>query len=162
MKIDDAKALLAEVRKLKDRGAAGDLAKLRRGMSSALDVDAWSVLGRWTYPYTESYMDAVSAVVGAYVRGGCQNGPKTFAAALAVAEDEPRRLSRLLNAQSTEELTQLIRPFLSFVQSKSDDPVDYEQLLYDITNYNLAPQQIRERWAADAIRAVHKKEKEAA
>ena len=164
MKIEDAEKAVADVMLLKKRGPSGDLAKLRRGLSTAQSLAAYSVLGRIVYPYSQTMMDAASVVCGAFAADDCRKGSVPLMTVLADLEkdaSDTRRVKRLLSCTTTEEVSDVLRHTLRYVLNKEHKAVDWARLLADAVNFDVAGDAIRMRWASDAARAFWKKEGEA-
>lgn len=164
MKIEDAEKAIDEVLLLKTKGNKGDLAKLKRGLSTAQSLPAYSVLGRIVFPYSQTMMDAVSVVCGAFAADDCRKGSVPLMTVLADLEkdaSDTRRVKRLLSCTTTEEVSDVLRHTLRYVLNNEHKAVDWPRLLADAINFDVAGDAIRMRWASDAARAFWKKENEA-
>ncbi|MGN1149838.1 MAG: type I-E CRISPR-associated protein Cse2/CasB [Sutterella sp.] len=159
MKIEEAKEVIRRIAALGESGRR-ELAVIRRGVMSANDIETFAVLGRYVYPYSQTVMDAVSAVLAGFVHDGCVSGKTPYVTVLTELEkgnSDTRRTSRLLACESSEEAAEVLRHTMRYVISRDHRPIDYARLLADVVNFDIAGDAVRRRWAMDSARAWYKK-----
>lgn len=157
MKIEEAREVIDGIAGLAKRGRHGDLAKLRRGLSAAQSLSAYSILGQFVYPYTRTHIDAACAVCAGFASDDCRSGSVPFVSVLAGLEKEAsdmRRVKRLLSCTATEEVADVLRHTMRYVLAKNHPAIDWARLLADAVNFDIAAEAVRMRWAADAVRGT--------
>ena len=131
----------------------GSIARLRRADSSErLAVQAWEILIRFNVE-DRDFLPCLAVLAPLCRRDDPADGTASLGQALASCFDDKEqgssRLRRLLNCGDMEELCRLLRPLLSFMDSKAGKKLSYARLLEDVLAFRHPDrrQGIRQRWA---------------
>ena len=138
----------------KDKGFA---AKLRRADNPNTEYQSWEILGPWIDLENKFQRLPYAAIGSAISRAKLEtNGNLSFGKAIAMAYAEKgtteysdqakARLRRLLACNDMEEACRIIRPVLTLVQSKVNQPLDYAKLLSELRYFG---EKTKTRWAKD-------------
>lgn len=140
-----------------DKGLA---ARLRRADNPATEYQSWEVLGPWVN-LDESWLRLPYATVAAAIarakvekNGSLRLGQALaycYADKVAVNDNSPgnARLRRLLACNDVQEVCRVIRPILTLISSKVDQPLDYARLLSELRYFG---EKSKIRWAQDFYR----------
>lgn len=138
----------------KDKGFA---AKLRRADNPSTEYQSWEILGPWV-DLDNKFQRLPYATVGAAItRVKLEaNGSLSLGKAIAMAYEEKgstaysdqakARLRRLLACNDMEEACRIIRPVLTLIQSKVNQPLNYAKLLTELRYFG---EKTKIRWAQD-------------
>ncbi len=149
----------------RDKGFA---AKLRRADNPSTEYQSWEILARFNVNLDRPSERLPYALIAAAVAKSKQpeNGQLLIGQAIAKSFDDgaksdqaAMRLRRLLACQDTEEVCRILRPLLSFIQSRVKAPLDFTSLLKDLLFFNLDPQKAKAKWAQQFFSSVDKQEK---
>ena len=126
----------------------------------SLEWKAWTVINRFVKNLDDTIEREAYALVGSSIAKShfVSNGVNGIGKAIRIASKEtddknvfPPRLLRLLSANSSEELIDIMRPLLSFLDSKGI-ALDYKKILEDILQFRYgedARMKVKSRWASD-------------
>lgn len=149
--------------KFKDTGS---VARLKRADSSdRLAVQAWELLLRYGVA-DEDFLPCLTVLAPLCRRDDPVDGHAPLGQALAACFDDREqgrsRLHRLLNCDDMNVLCRLLRPLLSFIDSRTREKLSYSQLLDDLLvfRYPDRRQDIKKHWAESYWREEQKKESE--
>lgn len=141
-----------------DKGLA---ARLRRADNPATEYQSWEVLGPWVNLDEVWQRLPYATVAAAIARAKMEkNGSLSLGQGIAhcyadklVANDSQSpantRLRRLLACNDVQEVCRVIRPILTLISSKVDQPLDYGQLLSELRYFG---EKSKIRWAQDFYR----------
>lgn len=137
-----------------DKGFA---ARLRRADNPATEYQSWEIIGPWV-DLDNSYQRLPYATIGAAIAKSKveNNGQLSLGKAIAMAYAEKgatqysdqakARLRRLLACNDIAEVCRVIRPVLTLVRSKVNEPLDYSKLLTELRFFG---ERSKIRWAQD-------------
>lgn len=137
-----------------DKGFA---ARLRRADNPATEYQSWEIIGPWA-DLENSYQRLPYATIGAAIAKAKveNNGQLSLGKAIAMAYAEKgatqysdqakARLRRLLACNDIAEVCRVIRPVLTLVSSKVNEPLDYSKLLSELRFFG---ERSKIRWAQD-------------
>jgi len=141
-----------------DKGFA---ARLRRADNPATEYQSWDILAPWIN-LDEAWQRLPYATVAAAIARSkvTENGKlglgramaNSYAAKMATNDDNNpanARLRRLLACDDIQEVCRVIRPILTLISSKIDQPLDYRRLLLDLRYFG---EKSKIRWAQDFYR----------
>lgn len=151
----------------RDKGFA---ARLRRADNPATEYQSWEVLAEFNVNLDFSSERVSYALIAAAVAKSRakSNGSVSLGQAIAFTFDDGVnseqaniRLRRLLACNDVEEACRILRPLLTFIQSRVTVPIDFSALLKDLVWFNHDPQHTKARWAQQFYHSgskVHKQE----
>ncbi|MGN1189869.1 MAG: type I-E CRISPR-associated protein Cse2/CasB [Candidatus Ornithospirochaeta sp.] len=137
-------------------------ANLKSAIVSNLEWKAWRIIDLFANDLSDNNEREAYALVGSSIAKSQRKTNGTIKLGKAIREaskdtgDEtnfPPRLLRLLSANSTEELLDVMRPTLSFLESKNI-ALDYKQILHDILQFRYgedARMNVKTRWASEFL-----------
>lgn len=149
-----AESFVAGLRRIKnDRGK---LAALRRASSPANRMDAWPVIASLGGEIDRPVYTTVATLYAAHPE---ENDSSNFGAtcrAIALVDSNDsqlpdsheRRFRRLIAADSSEQLGDLLRAWIRLAVSKGGK-VNYERLFIDLWNWDWRADDIRVHWASE-------------
>ena len=126
----------------KDKGMA---ARLRRADNPATEYQSWELLGWFGVDLENDYERLPYVTVAAAIAKfkAERNGSLTFGKAILACYGNDResvqaktRLRRLLACNELPEACRLLRPMLSLINSRVDNPLDYTLLLRQLRFFN--------------------------
>lgn len=137
-----------------DKGFA---ARLRRADNPATEYQSWEILGPWIELDNMWQRLPYATVAAAIARAKTDsNGSLTLGKAIADAYAEKgatqysdqakARLRRLLACNDVREVCRVIRPVLTLIASKLNQPLDYGKLLSELRYFG---EKSKIRWAQD-------------
>lgn len=141
----------------------GLVAKLRKAESPATEYQAWEILTRWVdleKPWERDAYGLVGASISRSKREG--DGSLSIGGALRVlalsrdksldlkGSSEALRLRRLVACTDQNELVDVLRPLLRYLNSK-EIALSYERLLKELMSFHFedAQERIKARWIKD-------------
>lgn len=134
-----------------DKGFA---ARLRRADNPATEYQSWDILGPWVEldnPWQRLPYATVGAAIARSKVG--KNGSLSLGKGLADAyaekgstEQATARLRRLLACTDVQEACRVLRPVLTLIDSKLNQPLDYGKLLRELRYFG---EKSKVRWAQD-------------
>ncbi|NLB30281.1 MAG: type I-E CRISPR-associated protein Cse2/CasB [Alcaligenaceae bacterium] len=145
-----------------DKGFA---ARLRRADNSATEYQSWEILGRWVDLENAWERLPYATVAAAIARSKVdRNGTLGLGQGLAKCYSDKNtesdkggpanaRLRRLLACNDTQEVCRVIRPLLTMIGGRVDQPLNYGQLLRDLRYFS---EKSKIRWAQDFYRNLDK------
>ena len=137
-------------------------AALKSATAPNLEWKAWAIINNFTKDLSDKTERETYALIGSSIAKSHQkeNGKTTLGRAIRIASKEtndettiPPRLLRLLSANSTDELLDVMRPTLSFLQSK-EIPLDYDRILKDILSFRFGEESrtyVKSKWASEFL-----------
>ena len=146
-------------RKEKDSGFR---ACLKQASSDSLEWKSWAIIQRFVTDLSNESERKAFVLIGSSiakshaVRNGNVGLGKAFAIASRKAgynDEFPPRFMRVLSCTSVSELIDVLRPSLSFLDSKMI-PLDYGEILSDILRFRYGEEAIinvKARWTADFL-----------
>ena len=149
--------------RIRDSGA---IARLKRADSPEQAPQAWDILLNFEIP-PENF--GACLLVGAAMcrRGEAEDGKASLGLALASCFDDREqgsmRLRRLLACTDGEELRSILRPMLSFIDSRAKCRLCYAYLLDELLKFDKVNWQesIKLSWAQDFYNITEQDEKDA-
>lgn len=145
----------------------GFSARLRRADNPATEYQSWETLGSWV-DLDELWQRLPYATIAAAIARAKaeKNGSLRLGQAIAlcytdkIATNENSnntpgnvRLRRLLACNDVQEVCRVIRPILTLISSKVNEPLDYSQLLSELRYFG---EKSKIRWAQDFYRQMQK------
>lgn len=140
----------------KDKGQA---ANLRKADLPTLNTNVLSALVKFKIDITnEDEFLPYSIVTAAIARSkDYKNGEVIFSKALALVEkyndaqqtSDDKRLRRLLACNDIKELSLVLRPTLTLIQSRFNTNIDFEELLKDLRSFRFEDgrDRVKKKWA---------------
>ena len=136
--------------RVRDTGA---VARLKRADSSErLAVQSWELLIRHGVA-DEDFAPCLAVVAPLCRRDDPEDGKASLGRALVSCfEDKDQgssRLRRLLNCNDQDQLCRLLRPLLSFIDSKAREKLSYFRLMQEVLAFRspVMREEIKRRWA---------------
>jgi len=137
-----------------DKGFA---ARLRRADNPATEYQSWEILGPWVELDNPWQRLPYATVAAAIARSKTErNGNLSLGKAIAdsyaekgatqYSDQAKARLRRLLACNDAQEACRVIRPVLTLIDSKLDQPLDYGKLLSELRYFG---EETKIRWAQD-------------
>lgn len=137
-----------------DKGFA---ARLRRADNPSTEYQSWEILGAWIELDQAWQRLPYATVAAAIARAKLdKNGSLSLGKALALSYAEKgstqpsdqaqARLRRLLACNDVQEACRIIRPILTLIRSKLQQPLDYGRLLSELRYFG---ETSKIRWAQD-------------
>jgi len=137
-----------------DKGFA---ARLRRADNPSTEYQSWEILGPWIELDQAWQRLPYATVAAAIARSKApKNGSLSLGRAIAFSYAEksstkdndrvPARLRRLLSCNDVKEVCRVIRPILTLISSKIDQPLDYGKLLSELRYFG---EKSKIRWVQD-------------
>lgn len=132
----------------------GFAARLRRADNPATEYQSWDILGPWV-ELDNPWQRLPYATVGAAIARSKvdKNGSLSLGKGLADAyaekgssEQATARLRRLLACTDVQEACRVLRPVLTLLDSKLNQPLDYGKLLRELRYFG---ENSKVRWAQD-------------
>lgn len=154
----------------KDKGLA---ARLRRADNPTTEYQSWEFLASMGVDLEwENKRLPYSTIVAAIARAKPkENGNISLGRGIALAygssmsgesgKDSPQakaRVRRLLACSEVAELSRILRPILSLVQSRSEVSLDYARLLSQMVRFSFHPDTVRAQWAQEFYSSALEKE----
>ena len=137
-------------------------AALKTATVSNLEWKAWGIINSFAKDLSDTYERETYALIGSSIAKSQRknNGEISLGKAIKMASKDtgdetifPPRLLRLLSANSPEELLDVIRPTLSFLESKNIS-LNYKKILHDILQFRYgedARMSIKSKWASEFL-----------
>lgn len=138
-----------------DKGLA---ARLRRADNPTTEYQSWELLAGFGVDLeNESERLPFAIVAAAIARAKTEaNGSLNLGRAIAAcfedgsqSEQARARLRRLLACDETAELCRLLRPLLSLIDSRVNQPLDYRRLLKQLRRFIFNDQLVKAQWAQE-------------
>lgn len=140
-------------------------ADFRRADNETFEYKIWPVLNSFV-DLERSGERKAYAIIGAAIAKSkmTSNGEMGLGSAFRSASQDtnsthgnkeekfPPRFSRLLSAESLDEVNSVIRPMLTLLISKGAR-LDFKRLLKDLVDFQYSPDRVRVRWAMDYMRS---------
>lgn len=132
--------------------------EIRRSSNPAFEVGGWETLARFNvdlnFKHTRrAYLIVASAAVTSKVDSDGNVGlGKAIALSYADKQNDDQakaRLLRLLSCDSLEDVNGVIRPLLTFVQSRKVKNLNYTKILQQLTSFQFDPEKVKAQWATD-------------
>ncbi len=138
----------------------GARAAFKRADNPATEYQSWELLARFNVDLEDqSQRLPFLAVTAAIARANIEkNGATVIGAAIArcyedgnASDQAKAKLRRLLACDDVSEVCRLLRPLLSFIDSKGNATLNYSQLLDDLLRFRYEESRLRvkARWAQD-------------
>jgi CRISPR system Cascade subunit CasB len=138
-----------------DKGMA---ARLRRADNPATEYQSWELLAAYGIDLEKEHERLPFVTVAAAIAKAkaTLNGSLGLGRAIAACYEDGNksdqakaRLRRLLACDNLAELSRILRPLLSLIDSKVAQPLDYIRLLKQLRRFSFNTQQIRAQWAQE-------------
>lgn len=142
---------LGDSPRIRDNGA---IARLKRADSREQAPQAWDILLKLNIP-SQHFPQCLMAGAAMCRRGEAADGKASLGLALASCFDDREqgsmRLRRLLACTDCEELLPVLRPLLSFIDSRAKYRLCYARLLDELTKFDHSSWQesIKLHWTQD-------------
>lgn len=142
----------------------GLAARLRRADNPATEYQSWELLAAYGIDLERTYQRLPFVTVAAAIaRAKIEtNGKLPLGRALARCYKEGRapqtddasdpirvRLRRLLACSELPELCRVLRPILTLIESRVNQPLDYVRLLRQLRSFSFDDQRIKAQWAQE-------------
>ena len=136
----------------------GLAARLRRADNPALEYQSWDLIASLGVDLEKDYIRVPFVTVAAAIAKSRadKNGSLSLGRAISQCYEDGRdsdqakaRLRRLLACDDIEELSRIVRPLFSLIQSKVNQPLDYVRLLRQIRFFSNNSQSIKTQWAQE-------------
>lgn len=141
-----------------DKGAA---AALRRADNPTTEYQSWEFLVRFSVDLEKPYERISYAMIAAAIARSKpeKNGAMGIGKAIAFCYEERNesdqakaKLRRLLACDSVDELSRILRPLFSLIDTRVVGVIDYAKLLRQLLRFNLDRNAIKTQWASDFYR----------
>lgn len=145
----------ALVRIQQDKGLA---ARLRRADNPATEYQSWEFLAAFGIDLEQEQQRLPFVTVAAAIARAKaeRNGGLKLGQAIAACYDDgaqseqaKAKLRRLLACDALPELCRVLRPTLTLVGSRVNQPLDYIRLLQQLRRYSFDAQKIKSQWAQE-------------
>lgn len=140
----------------KDKGMA---ARLRRADNPATEYQSWELLGHFGVDLEKDYERLPFVTVAAVIAKSKaeSNGSLTLGKAILACYENDRdsdqakaRLRRLLACDELSEVCRILRPVLTLIDSKVDQPLDYTRLLLQLRFFGFeSGHRTKTQWAQE-------------
>ena len=137
-------------------------ATMKQSAIESLEWKSWSIIEKFIGNLSDKYKRESFILIGSAI-AKCQNksnGTTKLGKAMAIAskdkgnnEEFPPRFMRILSCSSIDELIDVLRPTLSFLNSKGIQ-LDYSDILSDIMNFRFeedAKNKVKAKWASEFL-----------
>lgn len=135
----------------------GFTARLRRADNPATEYQSWEILGPWIELDNSWQRLPYATVAAAIARSKSEkNGALSLGKAIAdtyaekgatqYSDQAKARLRRLLACDDVQEVCRVIRPVLTLIDSKLEQPLNYAKLLGELCYFG---ERTKIRWAQD-------------
>ena len=140
---------------INDKGLA---ARLRRADNPSTEYQSWDFLGSMGVDLEKDYQRLPFVTVAAAIAKSKAERNGSLPLGLAIAACYPEgnqsdqaklRLRRLLACTELPEVCRILRPVLTLIESKVNQPLDYVRLLDQLRFFTFNEQRVRAQWAQE-------------
>ena len=138
-----------------DKGLA---ARLRRGDNPATEYQSWELLASLGVDLEKDYQRLPFSIVATAIAKSKaeKNGHVTLGQALTACYDDGNknnqskaRLRRLLACSELSETCRILRPILTLVENKVEQPLNFVRLLQQLRSFYFKNQRVKTQWAQE-------------
>lgn len=153
----------------------GLAARLRRADNPALQYQSWDYFAHWEVDIEKFWQLLPYTVVASSIAktkkirqgkdGQFQDGHLKLGAAIAECyrqegqiphenDQAQAKLRRVLACQDIRELSRVLRPVLSLIESRVAQPLNHTELLNQLLRFNYQPDDVKAQWAMEFFRTT--------
>lgn len=139
----------------KDKGYA---AKLKRSDNPATEYQSWEILASFGIDLEKDYYRLPYATVAAAIAKSKAKSNGTISLGQAIgrcyekgneSDQAKAKVRRVLACQDMPEVCRILRPVLSLIESRTDQPLNYSRILKQLLGFYWHQQSVKAQWAQE-------------